>query len=226
MIFAAFFSSPEAERQKGEKDEFCYAERTKKDGSCCRRRKTASFFEKILEEGTEVVLRKLMENHAEVVVYKNGYVSYQAHERSTVFPIHDCKHYHYESQGNEQQTIPHDHFEDMEWHIRLVIEGEDCLAHNTSSRESEVFSYSEDNDYNARLADPRMNVSDMVVNKVLLRSIKDFLRKEQWEHLCRHHIEDMTFQEIAEITGVTPQAVKKSLDRGLRRVRRKYSRYI
>ena len=72
---------------------------------------------KILEEGTEVVLRKLMENHAEVVVYKNGYVSYQAHERSTVFPIHDCKHHHYESQGNEQQTIPHDHFEDMEWHI-------------------------------------------------------------------------------------------------------------
>ena len=144
MIFAAFFSSPEAERQKGEKDEFCYAERTKKDGSYCRRRKTASFFEKILEEGTEVVLRKLMENHAEVVVYKNGYVSYQAHERSTVFPIHDCKHYHYESQGNEQQTIPHDHFEDMEWHIRLVIEGEDRLAHNTSSRESEGFSSSED----------------------------------------------------------------------------------
>lgn len=99
---------------------------------------------KILEEDTEVVLRKLMENHAEVVVYKNGYVSYQAHERSTVFPIHDCKHYHYESQGNEQQTIPHDHFEDMKWHIRLVIEGEDRLAHNTSSRESEVFSYSED----------------------------------------------------------------------------------
>ena len=132
---------------------------------------------KILEEGTEVVLRKLMENHAEVVVYKNGYVLYQAHERSTVFPIHDCKHYHYESQGHEQQTIPHDHFEDMEWHIRLVIEGEDRLAHNTSSRESEVFSYSEDNDYNARLVDPRMNVSDMVVNKVLLRSMQP---KRKW----------------------------------------------
>ena len=35
---------------------------------------------KILEDGIEVVLRKQMENHAEVVVYKNGYVSY--HERS------------------------------------------------------------------------------------------------------------------------------------------------
>ena len=64
--FCCFFSSPEAERQKGEKDEFCYAERTKKDGSCCRRRKTASFFEKILEEGTEVVLRKLIKHITEM----------------------------------------------------------------------------------------------------------------------------------------------------------------
>lgn len=221
-----FSVHPEPEGRKVKRMNFVTLKELKKMVPAVEEGKRPPSLKKILEEGTEVVLRKLMENHAEVVVYKNGYVSYQAHERSTVFPIHDCKHYHYESQGNEQQTIPHDHFEDMEWHIRLVIEGEDRLAHNTSSRESEVFSYSEDNDYNARLADPRMNVSDMVVNKVLLRSIKDFLRKEQWEHLCRHHIENMTFQEIAEITGVTPQAVKKSLDRGLRRVRRKYSRYI
>ena len=39
---------------------------------------------KILEDGIEVILRKQMENHAEVVVYKNGYVSYHAHERYIV----------------------------------------------------------------------------------------------------------------------------------------------
>lgn len=33
---------------------------------------------KILEDGIEVILRKQMENHAEVVVYKNGYVSYHS----------------------------------------------------------------------------------------------------------------------------------------------------
>ena len=43
---------------------------------------------KILEDGIEVILRKQMENHAEVVVYKNGYVSYHAHERYTVFAPH------------------------------------------------------------------------------------------------------------------------------------------
>ena len=68
---------------------------------------------KILEDGIEVILRKQMENHAEVVVYKNGYVSYHAHERYTVFALHNCTHYYYESQGNEHQTIPHNHFEDM-----------------------------------------------------------------------------------------------------------------
>ena len=69
---------------------------------------------KILEDGIEVILRKQMENHAEVVVYKNGYVSYHAHERYTVFALHNCTHYYYESQGNEHQTIPHNHFEDEE----------------------------------------------------------------------------------------------------------------
>ena len=96
---------------------------------------------KILEDGIEVVLRKQMEHHAEVVVYKNGYVSYHAHERYTVFALHNCTHYHYESQGNEHQTIPHNHFEDMEWHIRLVLEGEDRLVRNIEARESETFSY-------------------------------------------------------------------------------------
>ena len=121
---------------------------------------------KILEDGIEVILRKQMENHAEVVVYKNGYVSYHAHERYTVFALHNCTHYYYESQGNEHQTIPHNHFEDMEWHIRLVLEGEDRLVRNLEARESETFSYAADvnPEYNNEMEDPRINVMDFVLN--------------------------------------------------------------
>ena len=117
---------------------------------------------KILEDGIEVVLRKQMENHAEVVVYKNGYVSYHAHERYTVFALHNCTYYYYESQGNEHQTIPHNHFEDMEWHIRLVLEGEDRLVRNIEARESETFSYAVDvnPEYNNEMEDPRINVME------------------------------------------------------------------
>lgn len=128
---------------------------------------------KILEDGIEVVLRKQMENHAEVVVYKNGYVSYHAHERYTVFALHNCTYYYYESQGNEHQTIPHNHFEDMEWHIRLVLEGEDRLVRNIEARESETFSYAVDvnPEYNNEMEDPRINVMDFVLNSLPQRTI-------------------------------------------------------
>lgn len=154
---------------------------------------------KILEDGIEVILRKQMENHAEVVVYKNGYVSYHAHERYTVFALHNCTHYYYESQGNEHQTIPHNHFEDMEWHIRLVLEGEDRLVRNLEARESETFSYAADvnPEYNNEMEDPRINVMDFVLNKEFLRKASELLKKHQWEMICRHYIEGMTHREIA-----------------------------
>lgn len=162
---------------------------------------------KILEDGIEVILRKQMENHAEVVVYKNGYVSYHAHERYTVFALHNCTHYYYESQGNEHQTIPHNHFEDMEWHIRLVLEGEDRLVRNLEARESETFSYAADvnPEYNNEMEDPRINVMDFVLNKEFLRKASELLKKHQWEMICRHYIEGMTHREIAAEMGVSDE---------------------
>lgn len=62
---------------------------------------------KILEDGIEVILRKQMENHAEVVVYKNGYVSYHAHERYTVFALHNCTH----GMDAERPEVPLPHVE-------------------------------------------------------------------------------------------------------------------
>ena len=162
---------------------------------------------KILEDGIEVILRKQMENHAEVVVYKNGYVSYHAHERYTVFALHNCTHYYYESQGNEHQTIPHNHFEDMEWHIRLVLEGEDRLVRNLEARESETYSYAADvnPEYNNEMEDPRINVMDFVLNKEFLRKASELLKKHQWEMICRHYIEGMTHREIAAEMGVSDE---------------------
>ena len=172
-----------------------------------------------------MVLRKQMENHAEVVVYKNGYVSYHAHERYTVFALHNCTYYYYESQGNEHQTIPHNHFEDMEWHIRLVLEGEDRLVRNIEARESETFSYAVDvnPEYNNEMEDPRINVMDIVLNKEFLRRASELLKKHQWEMICRHYIEGMTHREIAAEMGVSHQYVTKGIKKGLHRIRCTYT---
>lgn len=53
---------------------------------------------KILEDGIEVILRKQMENHAEVVVYKNGYVSYH--------PVHIGVLKRKQHSDSEHQAIP------------------------------------------------------------------------------------------------------------------------
>ena len=148
-----------------------------------------------------------------------------AHERYTVFALHNCTHYYYESQGNEHQTIPHNHFEDMEWHIRLVLEGEDRLVRNLEARESETFSYAADvnPEYNNEMEDPRINVMDFVLNKEFLRKASELLKKHQWEMICRHYIEGMTHREIAAEMGVSHQYVTKGIKKGLDRIRCTYT---
>lgn len=143
----------------------------------------------------------------------------------TVFALHNCTHYYYESQGNEHQTIPHNHFEDMEWHIRLVLEGEDRLVRNLEARESETFSYAADvnPEYNNEMEDPRINVMDFVLNKEFLRKASELLKKHQWEMICRHYIEGMTHREIAAEMGVSHQYVTKGIKKGLHRIRCTYT---
>ncbi len=97
----------------------------------------------------------------------------------------------------------------MEWHICLVLEGEDRLVRNLEARESETFSYAADvnPEYNNEMEDPRINVMDFVLNKEFLRKASELLKKHQWEMICRHYIEEMTHREIAAEMGVSHQYV-------------------
>ena len=119
----------------------------------------------------------------------------------------------------------HNHFEDMEWHIRLVLEGEDRLVRNLEARESETFSYAADvnPEYNNEMEDPRINVMDFVLNKEFLRKASELLKKHQWEMICRHYIEGMTHREIAAEMGVSHQYVTKGIKKGLHRIRCTYT---
>lgn len=113
----------------------------------------------------------------------------------------------------------------MEWHIRLVLEGEDRLVRNLEARESETFSYAADvnPEYNNEMEDPRINVMDFVLNKEFLRKASELLKKHQWEMICRHYIEGMSHREIAAEMGVSHQYVTKGIKKGLHRIRCTYT---
>jgi len=80
--------------------------------------------------GVPVVTEKVLENHGSIKVYQNGYVIYRAHKRVTVFSLRDCVHYKYDAAEGAGHHIEEAEFDDYEWHIRLVLEGENRIFMN------------------------------------------------------------------------------------------------
>lgn len=86
---------------------------------------------KALEESdVPVVAEKILENHGSISVYQNGYVIYRAHKRVTVFSLRNCVHYKYDALEGAGHHIKEEEFDEYEWHIRLVLEGEDRIFMN------------------------------------------------------------------------------------------------
>ena len=78
----------------------------------------------LLEEG-RIFLRKEFEHGSHLTLYHNGYVWFSAGKRNTVFHIHDCRgDYAYGASKGKGEVIKEDYFENCEWHIRALFEGE------------------------------------------------------------------------------------------------------
>ena len=97
--------------------------------------------------GVPVVAEKVLENHGSVNVYQNGYVIYRAHKRVTVFSLRDCVHYKYDAAEGAGHHIDEEEFDEYEWHIRLVLEGEDRIFMNYEIIQGKWMPSREDREY-------------------------------------------------------------------------------
>lgn len=78
----------------------------------------------LLEEGL-ILLRKEFEHGSHLTVYNSGYVLFSAGKRNTVFHIYDCQgDYAYDAAEGKGDVIQEEYFENCEWHIRALFEGE------------------------------------------------------------------------------------------------------
>lgn len=100
--------------------------------------------------GVPVVTEKVLENHGSIKVYQNGYVIYRAHKRVTVFSLRDCVHYKYDAAEGAGHHIEEAEFDDYEWHIRLVLEGEDRIFMNYEIIQGKWMPSREDREYVVR----------------------------------------------------------------------------
>lgn len=80
---------------------------------------------KMLYEEGIVLLRREFDQGSHLTVYNSGYVLFSAGKRNTVFHIHDCcGDYAYDAAEGKGDVIEEEYFENCEWHIRALFEGE------------------------------------------------------------------------------------------------------
>ena len=59
----------------------------------------------LMRMGSPVVVKEVLGKSVEITVFRNGYVLYMAEGRKTVFPLHDCSGYRYESASRKTGTF-------------------------------------------------------------------------------------------------------------------------
>lgn len=146
---------------------------------------------KALEEsGVSVVAEKILENHGSISVYQNGYVIYRAHKRVTVFSLRNCVHYKYDALEGAGHHIEEEEFDEYEWHIRLVLEGEDRIFMNYEIIQGKWMPSREDREYREEIlegVDEAVSTLERMISEErveeLLSTLTDLQRKVVHTHL-------------------------------------------
>ena len=178
-----------------------------------------------LREECPVVAQKIIQNEAGAVtitVYKNGYVVYQAQNRVTVFPIEDISGYRYSSvAGNGYGCdLTESYFEEAEWYLRFVLRGEDRLSINLDScNQKRCISLSSAMEEMQLGESVAPDMEEMIVQQMMTESMMDMLTDKQKELIYALYFEKQTYQEYADIHGISSAAVNNMRNKAVAKLR-------
>ena len=168
-----------------------------------------------------------------IKVYESGYVLYEEDRRFTVFHLNDVcgEPVEYASvdesvASKAQRTIPRELFLGSEWHVRLMLEGNDRIMHNREKveRDHVQFShseYAEDSLPFFMMEDFVCGLQEQVIRekrKEVFEKLKRELRPIQWEVYVLIEKYGKTQQEVADYLGISQQAVSKDYKRAILKV--------
>ena len=172
----------------------------------------------LLEQGEQVVS---MENGGKVqlLVFREGYVLYRIGKYTTVFPVHSCGDYCYENNG-QQICVDASFFEQKEWYLRLLLEGEDRLAKNreTCHRGKSVSHHAVSEEW-FLLSSPTLPPLEQLIEKEQILELMGLLTERQRDIVILYFCYGETQWEIAKELGITQPTVSQTLMAALRRMR-------
>ena len=135
----------------------------------------------LLEEGL-ILMRKEFDHGSHLTVYQSGYVLFSAGKRNTVFHIHDCcGDYAYDAAAGRGDVIKEEHFENCEWHIRALFEGERKMEESQwkcegAGQGNVCVSYHAVAEDWGEIADRTINVLEKIVEKEALHAYAESVK--------------------------------------------------
>ena len=147
---------------------------------------------------------------------------YQVGKHFTVFLLHSCRDYLYLADG-KTVILPEHFFENKEWYLRLVLEGEDRLNRNHEEKErSWSVSYSavsEDWPVVENLTEPML---DHLTKQETVEEILGILSARQKYVIQKYYQQEETQEQISKELGISQQAVSAMISQAVRSIRKNY----
>lgn len=184
---------------------------------------------KQLMEMNPVVAARATVNGATITAYTNGYAVYEADDTHTVLDVNRCGDYRYDFNDGTSEVVPAEVFEEVEWTVRLVMEGERRLENNRSkiSRDYEEFALSCDGtDWcDAAMVDfMEAENAEMLADEELrkLYAAMSKLTERQQEVVQLYFYKGLNQYEIADELGIARRSVGDCLEGALKKIRKNF----
>lgn len=176
-----------------------------------------------------VAVARTSVNGAKLTAYENGYAVYEVDSAHTVMAVERCGDYRYDFTDGTHQIVPAETFEEAEWSLRLLMEGEKRMEHNlskTAAKFEPVPLECDGSDWSASIMVDFLDEdnAEMLADKELRRlyAAMSKLTERQMEVVQLYFYKGMTQQEIAEEIGIGRRSVGNCLEGALKKIRKNF----
>lgn len=180
-----------------------------------------------LMEQNPVAVAQTSVNGATLTAYQNGYAVYEMDGAHTVMAVDRCGDYRYDFSDGTYQVVPAEVFEEAEWSLRLIMEGERRMEHTRSviNSNNEEFMLSNDGTDWCEVAMVdfmEAENAEMLADEELrkLYAAMGKLTERQKEIIELYYFKGMTQQEIAEELGICQQSVNRIMTQAIKKLKK------
>ena len=169
----------------------------------------------------------------DITVYQNGFVLYTESNHYTIFHIDTVYNKSKQYLTVDEKTVPErlrtieaSVFWDLDWIIRLVMEGNERIIHNNNCAENKLieFHYSEFSEDMEELCYTPGDLEEKALFEKmcdeLVEKVRSKLLPKQWVAYVKIEVHGLSEQELAEELKVSQQAVSRCYARACERILR------